>query len=117
LRRRLLTSVILVQIILVAAVSSVLALPLSLNFNQTGSDTTQPVGTEWGRAMLALGAGLAVGLGCLGAGIAIAASGSAAISAATEKPETFFRSFLIVALGEALGIYGLIVGILLWLKI
>jgi len=117
LRRRLLTSVILAQIILVAAVSSVLALPLNLKLNQTESDVNQSVGTEWGKAMIALGAGLAVGLGCLGAGIAIAASGSAAISAATEKPETFFRSFLVVALAEALGIYGLIVGILLWLKL
>ena len=67
--------------------------------------------------LAAMGAGLAVGLACLGAGMAISASGSAAISAATEKPETFFRSFLIVALAEALAIYGLIIGILLWLKL
>ena len=46
-----------------------------------------------------------------------AAAGSAAISALAEKPETFFRSFLIVALAEALAIYGLIMGILLWLKL
>ncbi|MCD6592981.1 hypothetical protein J7L00_02715, partial [Candidatus Bathyarchaeota archaeon] len=37
--------------------------------------------------------------------------------AATEKPETFFRNFIIVALAEALAIYGLIMGLLLWLKI
>lgn len=60
---------------------------------------------------------IAVAVACLGAGMAIAASGSAAISAATEKPETFFRSFLVVALAEALAIYGLIIGILLWLKL
>lgn len=69
------------------------------------------------KSLIALAAGLAVSLACLGSGIAISASGSAAISAATEKPETFFRSFLVVALAEALAIYGLIIGILLWLKL
>jgi V/A-type H+-transporting ATPase subunit K len=60
---------------------------------------------------------LAIGLTGLGAGMAISSAGSAAISALAEKPETFFRSFLIVALAEALAIYGLIMGILLWLKL
>lgn len=66
---------------------------------------------------IAIGAGLAVGLGALASGLAISAVGSAAVSALAEKPETFFRAFLIVALAEALAIYGLIMGILLWLKI
>ena len=66
---------------------------------------------------LAIGAGLSIGLAALGAGISISAAGSAAISALAEKPDTFFRSFLIVALAEALAIYGLIMGILLWIKI
>ncbi len=65
----------------------------------------------------AIGAGFSVGLAALGAGIAISGVGSATISALTEKPETFFRAFLVVALAEALAIYGLIMGILLWLKI
>ncbi len=66
---------------------------------------------------IAVGAGLAIGLAALGAGIGISSAGSAAISALAEKPETFFRSFLIVALAEALAIYGLIMGILLWIKL
>jgi V/A-type H+-transporting ATPase subunit K len=66
---------------------------------------------------IAIGAALAVSLSALGAGFAISAVGSAAISALAEKPETFFRSFLIVALAEALAIYGLIMGILLWLRL
>ncbi len=69
------------------------------------------------RLGIAIGAGLAIGLSALGAGLAISAAGSAAISALAEKPDTFFRSFLIVALAEALAIYGLIMGILLWLKL
>jgi len=78
--------------------------------------TTTTVGT-YDRLGIALGAGLAIGLSGLGAGLAIAGAGSAAISALAEKPDTFFRSFLIVALAEALAIYGLIMGILLWLKL
>ncbi len=66
---------------------------------------------------IAIGAGIAVGLATLAAGFAISSAGTAAISALAEKPETFFRSFLVVALAEALAIYGLIMGILLWLKL
>jgi V/A-type H+-transporting ATPase subunit K len=66
---------------------------------------------------IAVSAGLAVGLSSLAAGLAISSVGTAAVSALAEKPETFFRAFLVVALAEALAIYGLIMGILLWLKL
>ncbi len=69
------------------------------------------------RLGIAVAAGVAVALSTLGAGLAISAVGTAAISALAEKPETFFRSFMVVALAEALAIYGLIMGILLWLKL
>ena len=72
---------------------------------------------SYDRAAIALAAGIAVGLTGLAAGKAIAASGTAAISALAEKPETFFRSFLVVALAEALAIYGLIIAILLWISL
>ncbi len=69
------------------------------------------------RLGIAISAGVAVGLSALGAGLAISAVGSATVSALAEKPETFFRAFLVVALAEALAIYGLIMGILLWLRL
>lgn len=75
---------------------------------------SQDGGDRWA---IAVSAGLAVGLSALAAGWAISATGSAAISALAERPETFFRSFLVVALAEALAIYGLIMGILLWLRL
>ena len=86
---------------------------------QTVQDqTTTPATTgSYDRVGIAIAAGLAIGLSALGAGFAISSAGSAAISALAEKPETFFRSFLIVALAEALAIYGLIMGILLWLQL
>lgn len=66
---------------------------------------------------LALSAAIAVGLSGLGAGYAIKTTGTAAISVLAERPEEFMKGFLVVALGEALAIYGLIVAILLWNKI
>jgi V/A-type H+/Na+-transporting ATPase subunit K len=92
------------------------ALTINTLQNQTSTTTTTTTG-QFDRVGIAIGAALAIGLPGLGAGIAISAAGSAAISALAEKPETFFRSFLIVALAEALAIYGLIMGILLWLKL
>lgn len=67
--------------------------------------------------LIAIGAGLAVGLAGLAAGISLARAGAAAISALVEKPETFFKAFLIVTLCEAIAIYGVVIAILLWLRI
>jgi V/A-type H+-transporting ATPase subunit K len=72
---------------------------------------------NYDRIAIAFAASLAIGLPALAAGIAISSAGTAAISALAEKPDTFFKSFLVVALAEALAIYGLIMGILLWLKL
>jgi V/A-type H+-transporting ATPase subunit K len=82
----------------------------------TDTTTTNSAG-NYDNVGIALAAALAIGLPALGAGIALSSAGTAAISALAEKPDTFFKSFLIVALAEALAIYGLIMGILLWLKL
>ncbi len=90
-----------------------LAVALTVTPIQAQTTTSGP----YDRIGIALGAGIAVGLSALAAGFAISAVGSAAVSALAEKPDTFFRSFLVVALAEALAIYGLIMGILLWLRL
>lgn len=91
-------------------------IPIAVVLAQSPSDQTTSTG-GFDKMGIAIGAGLAVGLAGLGAGVGIGTAGAAAISALAEKPETFFRSFLIVALAEALAIYGLILGILLWVKL
>ncbi len=58
-------------------------------------------------------AALATGLSSLGAGIAVASVGSAAIGALAEKPELLGRVLIIVGLAEGIAIYGLIVSILI----
>ncbi|MHA1776501.1 MAG: ATP synthase subunit C [Promethearchaeota archaeon] len=82
-----------------------------------GDTTTATFDTSLVALGLAIGSSLAVGLSVLGAGIAIKTTGTAAISMLAEQPEGFFKAFLVVALGEALAVYGLIVAILLWTKI
>ncbi len=77
---------------------------------------TQPAQTQ-DASMITLSIALAISLPALAAGYALAKSGSAAISSLVEKPETFFKAFLVVTLCEAIAIYGLIIAILLWLRI
>ncbi len=59
-----------------------------------------------------VGAGLAVGLAGVGGGYAVGVAGASAISAITEKREVSGMALLIVALGEGIAIYGLLIGIL-----
>jgi len=68
-------------------------------------------------SILAISAAIAVGVSVLGAAMAIKTTGTAAISALSENEGAFFKAFLVVALGEALAVYGLIVAILIWTKI
>ena len=68
-------------------------------------------------AILAISAAISVGASVLGSAVAIKTVGTAAISSLAEREESFFKAFLVVALAEALAVYGLIVGILLWTKI
>jgi V/A-type H+-transporting ATPase subunit K len=110
-KKRNLMLILLFQLALIPLVSAAAVLTLSPSISQ--ADTSGP----YDRVAIAISAGLAVGLASLAAGMAISSAGTAAISALAEKPETFFRSFLVVALAEALAIYGLIVAILLWLKL
>lgn len=74
-----------------------------------GSNILAPGAVNWGFAAAAL----ATGLSSLGAGIAVASVGSAAIGAIAEKPELLGRLLIIVGLAEGIAIYGLIVSILI----
>jgi len=58
-----------------------------------------------------LAAGLVTGLSCIGAGIAVSASASAAIGALSEKPEIFGKALIFVALAEGVALYGMLISI------
>jgi V/A-type H+-transporting ATPase subunit K len=59
-----------------------------------------------------LAAAISTGLACIGAGIAVANTGAAAVGAIAEKPESFGRALIFVGLGEGIAIYGLIISFL-----
>ncbi len=61
----------------------------------------------------AIGAALAVGLAGIGGGYAVGVAGAAASSAVAENREIFGSVLLYVALGEGIGIYGLLVALLI----
>jgi V/A-type H+-transporting ATPase subunit K len=71
----------------------------------------EQAGTDPGAALL--GASIAVAGSTLGAGIAVAYTGSAALAAISEKPEMFGRAMVVVGLAEGIAIYGLVIAIML----
>lgn len=64
-----------------------------------------------------LAAALSTGFGCLGAGIAVAYVGSAALGVIGEKPELTGRALIYVGLAEGIAIYGLIIAIMILTRI
>lgn len=93
-----------------AVFSSLLLLSASaLAEATTASAAVDPGALQW--AFMA--AALATGASSLGAGIAVARVGTAAVGALAEKPELFGRLLIFVGLAEGIAIYGLIVSILI----
>jgi V/A-type H+/Na+-transporting ATPase subunit K len=64
-----------------------------------------------------LAAALAVAASTLGAGIAVAVVGSAAMGAISEKPELAGRALIFIGLAEGIAIYGLIVALMILAKL
>ena len=68
-------------------------------------------------AILAISAAISLSTSVLGSAFALKTVGTAAISALSEREGSFFKSFIVVALCEALALYGFIIALLLWTKI
>ena len=64
-----------------------------------------------------IGAAIAVAASALGAGIAIAYAGSAALATVSEQPDLFGRAMVVVGLADGVAIYGLIVAVLILGKV
>ena len=63
--------------------------------------------------LIALGAGLAVGLAGIGSGLGEQAIGAAAVGAMAEDPEFFGKGLLMTVIPETIVIFGLVVAFLL----
>jgi len=66
------------------------------------------------RGLMMIGAALAVGLGCVGAGLAVAQVGAAALGAIGEKPDMLGKTLIFVGLAEGIAIYGLIISLMIY---
>ena len=64
-----------------------------------------------------LSASLSTGLACLGAGIAVAVVGAAALGVVGEKPSMLGATLIFLGLAEGIAIYGVIVSLLILGKI
>jgi V/A-type H+-transporting ATPase subunit K len=64
-----------------------------------------------------IGAGLAVGLACIGSSYAVGRIGSAGIGAVTEKPELMGKTLVFLGLAEGIAIYGLIIAVMILNKL
>lgn len=76
--------------------------------------------TEQGAKVIVWGfaaAAFSTAIGCIGAGVAVAYVGSAALGAVGEKPELAARALIYVGLAEGIAIYGLIVSIMILTKL
>ena len=65
-----------------------------------------------GTGLIAIGAGLAVGLAGLGAGLGEKDIGAAAVGAITENPSLFGRAMIFTVLPETIVIFGLVIAIM-----
>ncbi|MDW5561636.1 MAG: ATPase [Methanomassiliicoccus sp.] len=69
-----------------------------------------------GAGLVAIGAGLAVGLAGVGSAIAEASIGAAAVGAMAEDEKLFGKGLILTVIPETIVIFGLVVAILLWLN-
>ena len=85
------------------------------NHTESAGDGQKALTTEAARVASngLLAAAICTGVGCLGAGIAVAYVGAAALGAISEKPELAGRALIFVGLAEGVAIYGLIVAIMI----
>jgi V/A-type H+-transporting ATPase subunit K len=74
---------------------------------EPGAEASNPAG------LIAVGAGIAVGLAGLGAGIGEQGIGAAAVGAMAEDPKFFGKGLLMTVIPETIVIFGLVVALLL----
>ncbi len=89
-------------------VATILIMPIS---SMAAAETGAAAVDEGGLRYLA--AALSTGLACIGAGIAVASTGSAALGAISEDSRLLGKTLIFVGLAEGIAIYGLIVTILI----
>lgn len=79
----------------------------------TDAETAIAVAEQASKGYKYIGAAIAVGISCIGGGIAVGQSAPAAIGATSEDPKAFGKAIIFVALGEGIALYGMLISILI----
>ena len=66
--------------------------------------------------LIAIGAGIAVGMAGVGSGIGEGPIGTAAVGAMAEDEKLFGKGLVMTVIPETIVIFGLVMAILLWIK-
>ena len=96
--------------ILVAMIAFLLTSTRSVALAPATQEGAAPTGLD---GTVALAAAISTGIACIGAGLAVGMTGSAALGTIAERPESFGRALIFVGLAEGIAIYGLIVSFLI----
>ena len=107
---------VLTQIASFAAVFAIcLVCPIVANAAGDASTVSEAVqiAEQSSKSFAYIGAALAVGLSCIGGGIAVGNAAPAAIGATSEDPKAFGKAIIFVALGEGVALYGMLISILI----
>ncbi|NLN63894.1 MAG: ATPase, partial [Clostridiaceae bacterium] len=88
-------------------VATIILMPISA---MAADGTEEAIGDS---GLRYLAAALSTGLASIGAGIAVASTGSAALGAISEDSKLLGKTLIFVGLAEGIAIYGLIVTILI----
>ncbi len=109
------------SIVMLLTVMAILAtLFCSTSFGEASNEgeTVQPVPTSGEHVKYGLiAAAVAFGMGAIGAGIAIAHVGAAAMGAVAEKPQIAGQALIFVALAEGLVVFGFITALMILGKV
>lgn len=93
------------------------AMIISAMFGKTAYAEVEAVaasaGLTLGEGFKYLAAAISTGLGTIGAGIAVASVGSAAIGAVTEDSSILGKTLIFVGMAEGISIFGMIISILI----
>lgn len=84
-----------------------------LIFSQTAMAASESAASSPASGLGYIGAALAVGLSCLGGGIAVSAAASAALGAISEDESILGKSLIFVGLAEGVCLYGLIIAVMI----
>ena len=99
-------------LIVLSLFTVVINIGISVALGQENVQQTKTMDPEIAKGAF-LAAAIAVGLGSVGAGIAVGSVGSAAMGVMAERPEMASRALIFVGLAEGIAIYGLIISIMI----